>query len=315
MDATTQLWHAGRSCHSRIQGSRGKALWLKGRPVRLTGHRRSGLGAVALLACILSDCSAYTSDTRNEEDAQTRLRAGRDVLTILAGGTLDDLDRERAFASRLLPLTAPAPPTPWKRICAAAEVQGASAVLTALAAATYEVPDIDGTVEDGCSLTRFPAGRRFSNDSINTWLASLFFAISDASGGDAPFPKVELTRYDLFHSHLILDYIRGDCALVFHAKEYPKYDKDSFPLNLGYCQKGSNMSFSEKAMNFRNFVWYKGELVALDITPGSILTQLLYPFADVVRTVFEDEFGSTVVDVNYFDQLVMLPRNKRMFIC
>lgn len=24
----------------------------------------------------------------------------------------------------------------------------------------------------------------------------------------------------------------------FHAKEYPAYDKDVFPLNMGYCQIG-----------------------------------------------------------------------------
>ncbi|XP_059313201.1 uncharacterized protein LOC132064284 isoform X2 [Lycium ferocissimum] len=47
----------------------------------------------------------------------------------------------------------------------------------------------------------------------------------------------------------------GDFLLMrFHAKEYPAYDKEVFPCNMGYCQIGSNVSYDD-SMNLRNILW------------------------------------------------------------
>lgn len=54
-------------------------------------------------------------------------------------------------------------------------------------------PILFAAPEDKCSLTRYPTCRRFGDDSVNQWLADLFFAIADASRGEVPIPKVGFT--------------------------------------------------------------------------------------------------------------------------
>ncbi|KAL5996129.1 hypothetical protein ACLOJK_026202 [Asimina triloba] len=54
----------------------------------------------------------------------------------------------------------------------------------------------------------------------------------------------------------------------FHAKEYPAYDKEVFPINMGYCQTGV--------------------LVVLDAKPeGIIYKTLVSEYVEFVRTIYE----------------------------
>ena len=68
--------------------------------------------------------------------------------------------------------------------------------------------------------------------------------------------QVDLNRFDLFHAHLFCtqNHLLG---MLFHAKEYPAFDKENFPINLGYCQQNSILEYNEQAMNMRNLIWFQ----------------------------------------------------------
>ncbi|KAK3041954.1 hypothetical protein RJ639_002262 [Escallonia herrerae] len=113
----------------------------------------------------------------------------------------------------------------------------------------------------------------------------------------------------------------------FHAKEYPAYDKEVFPYNMGYCQRGSNVMYDD-SMNLRNILWLAplpnkstqawlapGVLVVLDARPGGIIyTDLISDYVDYARTLYEDDFGDIVADVNYLNVGGAKP-DFQIFIC
>ncbi|KAH0994864.1 hypothetical protein GBA52_018728 [Prunus armeniaca] len=112
--------------------------------------------------------------------------------------------------------------------------------------------------------------------------------------------NVSLSRYDLFHGHLFLAIDTGRLGILFHAKEYPAYDKEVFPYNMGYCQVGSNVRYDD-SMNLRNILWLAplpsnstkawvapGVLVALDAHPEGIIYRDLIPeYVNFARTIYE----------------------------
>lgn len=139
--------------------------------------------------------------------------------------------------------------------------------------------------------------------------------------------NVSLSRYDLFHGHLFLAPESGRLGILFHAKEYPAYDEKSFPCNLGHCQRGSDVVYDD-SMNLRNILWLAplpsnatkawvapGVLVVLDADPEGIIYKKLVPeYVDFVRTIYEDDFGEVVADVNYLNMGNVVPGD-RIFIC
>ncbi|KAI3900698.1 hypothetical protein MKW92_003332 [Papaver armeniacum] len=187
------------------------------------------------------------------------------------------------------------------------------------------VPDVEGSKECRCELTRTPYGRLFVAEEINKYFAFLFELI--ASRGPEVGFNVSLNRFDLFHGHLILATNSGRLGILFHAKEHPALDK-VFPYNMGYCQKGSNMVYDE-SMNFRNILWLAplpstsskdwlapGVLVVLDAHPGGIIYEDLIPeYAHIVRTIYEEDLGDNVVDVNFLNVGTKVADDYRIFIC
>ncbi|KAM0922220.1 hypothetical protein ACQ4PT_006318 [Festuca glaucescens] len=214
------------------------------------------------------------------------------------------------------------------------------------------VPDIAGSKENKCQLTRTPYGRRFANEvpflaqvlvavlllvgsalfaclcsdqEINSYFAFLFELIV-ARGPSVGF-NVSLNRYDLFHGHLFLASGTGRLGILFHAKEYPAVDKELFPYNLGYCQAGSDVPYDD-SMNLRNILWLAplasnetkawsapGVLVVLDAHPDGIIYQdMIRDYVQIVRTIYEDDFGKHAVDVNYLNVANAAPAD-RIFIC
>lgn len=141
--------------------------------------------------------------------------------------------------------------------------------------------------------------------------------------------NVSLSRYDFFHGHLFLAKDSGRVGILFHAKEYPAYDKQVFPYNMGYCQVGSDVAYDEDLMNLRNILWLApipgnddsswvapGVLVVLDAYPGGIIYRDLIPeYVDAVRTLYEDDFGKTVVNVNYLNVGGVEAPEFELFIC
>ncbi|XP_076928755.1 uncharacterized protein LOC143592821 [Bidens hawaiensis] len=186
------------------------------------------------------------------------------------------------------------------------------------------VPDVEGSNEDRCELTRTPYGRRFVNEELNSYMEFLFKLIVDR--GPEVGLNVSLNRYDFFHGHLFIT-ANGRVGILFHAKEYPAYDKEVFPYNMGYCQKCSNVTYDD-SMNLRNILWLAplpsnstsdwsapGVLVVLDARPGGIIYRDIIPeYANYARTIYEEYFGETVVDVNYLNVGAAEP-DYQIFIC
>ncbi|KAF4364782.1 hypothetical protein F8388_018458 [Cannabis sativa] len=185
-----------------------------------------------------------------------------------------------------------------------------AAIHRALDPTVIPVPDVEGSNEDRCQLTRTPYGFRFISEELNLYLKFLFELI--VARAPAVGLNASLNRYDFFHGHIFLATDSGRLGILFHAKEYPAFDKKVFPYNMGYCQKGSNVSY-DNSMNLRNILWLAplpSVLVVLDARPGGIIYRDIIPdYVKFVRTIYEgfavgydsDDFGEVVADVNYLD--------------
>lgn len=219
------------------------------------------------------------------------------------------------------------PPAPVLELARLAVDSGADpgAIHRTLDPAIIPVPDVEGSNEDRCELTRTSYGRRFINDGLNSYFASLFEIIVER-GPDVGL-NVTLSRFDFFHGHLFISKESGRLGILFHAKEYPAYDKQVFPCNMGYCQLGSDVVYDD-SMNLRNILWLAplpsnstkdwlspGVLVVLDAHPDGIIYQDLIPdYVQYARTLYEDDFGEVVVDVNYLNVGAEAPKYE-IFIC
>nr|POE76004.1 hypothetical protein CFP56_53523 [Quercus suber] len=190
------------------------------------------------------------------------------------------------------------PPEPVLELARLAVDSGGdpAAIQRALDPTMIAVPDVEGLKENRCELTRTPYGRRFISE-------------------------------DFFHGHLFLAVDTGRLGILFHAKEYPAYDKEVFPYNMGFCQKGSNVKYDD-SMNLRNILWLAplpsnstkawvapGVLVVLDARPEGIIYRDLIPeYVNFARTIYEDDLGDVAVDVNYLDVGAAIP-DYQIFIC
>ncbi|KAK1440460.1 hypothetical protein QVD17_06287 [Tagetes erecta] len=187
------------------------------------------------------------------------------------------------------------------------------------------VPDVEGSNKSRCGLTRTPYGRRFINEELNSYMEFLFKLIADR--GPKVGLNVSLNRFDFFHGHLFIAADGRVGNYRFHAKEYPAYDEEVFPYNMGYCQKGSNVTYDD-SMNLRNILWLAplpssstsdwsapGVLVVLDAHPRGIIFRDIIPeYVNYARTIYEEYFGETVVDVNYLNVGAAEP-DYQIFIC
>ncbi|EAZ05103.1 hypothetical protein OsI_27294 [Oryza sativa Indica Group] len=219
------------------------------------------------------------------------------------------------------------PPAPVMELARLAVDSGGDpgAIHRALDPTMLPVPDVQRAKRNKCQLTRTPYGRRFANKGINSYLAFLFELI--AARGPSVGLNVSLSRYDFFHGHLFLASGTGRLGILFHAKEYPAFDKKLFPYSLGFCQAGSNVVYDD-SMNLRNILWLAplpsnetkawlspGVLVVLDAHPDGIIYQdMIRDYVRDVRTIYEDDFGEVAVDVNYLNVANSAPAN-RVFIC
>uniref|UniRef100_A0A2N9EMV5 Uncharacterized protein n=1 Tax=Fagus sylvatica TaxID=28930 RepID=A0A2N9EMV5_FAGSY len=200
-----------------------------------------------------------------------------------------------------------------------------AAIQRALDPTIITVPDVEGSKENRCELTRTPYGRRFISEELNSYLEFLFELI--VARGPTIGMNLSLNRYDFFHGHLFLAIDTGRLGILFHAKEYPAYDKEVFPYNMGFCQRGSNMKYDD-SMNLRNILWLAplpsnsskawvapGVLVVLDARPDGIIYRDLIPeYVNFTRTIYEDDLGDVVVDVNYLD-VGDAEQDYQIFIC
>lgn len=66
---------------------------------------------------------------------------------------------------------------------------------------------------------------------------------------------MRLDRFDLFHGHIFAT-PDGTPGVLLHASEFPAACED-FPYNLGFCQAGTTLAFSEAKMDWRNLLWFE----------------------------------------------------------
>jgi hypothetical protein len=117
----------------------------------------------------------------------------------------------------------------------------------------------------------------------------------------AGLPPITLSRHDLFHAHIFLNNNNSNIGLLFHSKEYPAQDNNTFPINLGHGQIASTIKYSQHAMSWRSVVWYDGTLAALYLGNDSLLQGLVMEGLEDVYSVLESDFGQPLADIVYLD--------------
>ncbi|EGX46178.1 hypothetical protein AOL_s00110g2 [Orbilia oligospora ATCC 24927] len=140
--------------------------------------------------------------------------------------------------------------------------------------------------------------------TLGTYFKDIFQMIPSWTNGDTV-----LSRFDLFHGHLFANPSTGAVGVVFHSKEYPAENTETFPFNLGYCQINSNVTFVQKIMRKRNIIWIiddrdRTSLWRVDMgvrTGDSAIDTILggEPF----YTLYEGSLGNVVADLYYLNGL------------
>jgi len=138
----------------------------------------------------------------------------------------------------------------------------------------------------------------------------LFHQVAVSSGG-----LISLNRFDLFHAHAFVT-VHGAFGILFHAKEYPAYDEESFPINLGFCQKNSNLLYDEAEASMRTVLWLgiddKMSVLAYIDTAAPVNQPILT--VPELHTTYEGDFGDVQGDIYYFDCLRNRKVSERLFI-
>ncbi|GIL48465.1 hypothetical protein Vafri_4981, partial [Volvox africanus] len=233
------------------------------------------------------NCAAGTTGLNFDDEKLLRNCLARNILLRLAEGPSDKVDVRFLTRMCVSPLQAPPAPPSFLNLAsdlarlrpaAASEPTGSgihsnwdrrvlSDTGTDPNAGTVEIaatllrhlgpplPNKGYTTISGkqCFLAPGDTVQRFLDPSLESFLLSLFRCIEDQRA-----PMVTLGPYCLFHAHLfIASPPAPGVGLLFHACEYPAFDVDCFPYNLGYCQEGSPLRPMGQQLAQRNILWYQ----------------------------------------------------------
>ena len=117
---------------------------------------------------------------------------------------------------------------------------------------------VDAGVEFGqCSLVGGIDELWRPEASVESVLASAFQS-AVASHALHGIADTRMSRYDLYHGHLIRSTSQDVCALaiLFHAAEYPANDCGVLAdVDLGHCQCGSDCRPTLEGWRYRNILW------------------------------------------------------------
>ena len=207
-----------------------------------------------------------------------------------------------------------------------------SSLLTGSLQLTYRersVPDVENSFMHKCQLVSStssspPMARRFRCRKANKYIAHLFFQISKHSAE----ADIQLSRFDLFHGHVFKN--EDVVGILFHAKEYCRFDENTFNVDLGYCQIESYAKYDPKQMEKRNIIWVASlqrgggggggegrddELrYSMAVLDTSHYSELLFSGQSDFHTIYEGDFGDVLGDVFYFDALKNRKPQERVIV-
>lgn len=198
------------------------------------------------------------------------------------------LDQEELLPSPEFPVEEPPP---------SSSLDAGVAASVAAAATSTSFSSSPTTTTTFCSLAPAPTGRRFARRDLRAYLSRLFHSIPEARRRDK-LPPVSLSRFDLFHAHFFLSGVEplllledkkkksteknknkkkekmraaasASLGLLFHAAEYPALCPLEFPHDLGRCQRGSDVPWSEEAAEWRTLVAARGRLASVRLGAGA----------------------------------------------
>ncbi|KAK6542230.1 hypothetical protein TWF694_007984 [Orbilia ellipsospora] len=139
-----------------------------------------------------------------------------------------------------------------------------------------------------------------ASTTLSAYFEGIFLTIPDWTKGE-----ISLTRFDLFHAHLFANPTTKTAGVVFHSKEYPADNVDTFPYDLGFCQVDSNLDFTDSIMRKRNLIWTidadnHASMWWIDMgvkTGNNDVDSMLdgAPF----YTLYEDSLGHVIADFYY----------------
>eukprot|EP00929_Paragymnodinium_shiwhaense_P012316 TRINITY_DN11925_c0_g1_i1.p1 TRINITY_DN11925_c0_g1~~TRINITY_DN11925_c0_g1_i1.p1 ORF type:complete len:296 (+),score=60.74 TRINITY_DN11925_c0_g1_i1:213-1100(+) len=252
-----------------------------------------------------SESCRATGDAPASVQKQADIRSGEALLQLLERGELRDGSR-RVFAK---------------------ELESLPSMTLRERSALYELPLLDAS--SSWKFRRFGPcilaedTYRLLDSQLEERLRSIIAAVVEAL--QAIGQPVTLSRFDLFHGHLVMRLDgdnRGDLALLLHAAEYPQYSEKRFPVRLGYCQEDSTLEFSEARMRWRNVVVLlprskQVKAFALD-AESQLVSSLLPEYArSPLYTMYEDILGKPVADVYFLQSkeanLGFIPRMHGLF--
>ena len=242
------------------------------------------------------------------------------------------LDQEELLPSPEFPVEEAPPPPPSASAAAAAAAAVAVAATSSTSSPPPPLPPLSF-----CSLAPAPAGRRFARRDLRAYLSGLFGSIPAARRRDG-LPPVALSRFDLFHVHFFLAGLEplllpveeeeeredknekdrrrkkknknfiSTLGLLFHAAEYPAPGPVEFPHALGWCQRGSDLRWSERAAEWRTLVAARGGLASVRLSSAAaaasseegakkraaaavVADALVWPELREVHTLLESDLG------------------------
>ena len=209
------------------------------------------------LARALRVCSSSEHVSAGPSDG-TREEMAREVTKQLfhPGGTLE---------SHLLRLPTPSQKVPNALLGLVASPEEPHKSIKALLHPRHKhIPDVENSLCEKCVLV--PGDRRDHAFRLrcrltNEYTANLFQIIGDTELSNSDYNaydeelKHSLSRFDLFHAHCFVDRENITIGLLFHCHEYPAYNEDCFPHNLGFCQKNSTLPYDERKQQVRNILW------------------------------------------------------------
>jgi len=114
--------------------------------------------------------------------------------------------------------------------------------------------------------------------------------------------EVSFSRFDLFHGHLFQRFGGAGLGLLLHKAEYPARCEITFAIDLGFCQRGSTLTYDDAQSRFRNIVVLLPEhgsarAFALDAA-APVVSALIPEYARApLYTLDESALGVPLADV------------------